>query len=77
MKDKGVVMCRVPNWECLIVDLPSCNRLTSIDLNVDTVFDCQQIWSYMNMAIVLFSNTNQVGVFIETISFLMALTCQS
>ena len=56
-------MCRVPHWECLIVDLPSCDRLTSINLShVDTVFECQQIWSYMNMAIVLFSNTNQVWI---------------
>jgi hypothetical protein len=62
VKDKAVVMCRVPLWECLIVELPSCNRLTSVNLtDVAITFDCHQIWSYMNMAIVLFSNTAQVG----------------
>ena len=54
-------MCRVPLWECLIVDLPSCNLLTKINLmEVSTQFDCQQIWSYLNMAVVLFSNSSQV-----------------
>ena len=55
-------MCRIPHWECLIVELPSCKRLSSVNLsNIGMDFDCQQIWSYMNMAIVLFSKTNQVG----------------
>ena len=64
-----MVMCRVPLWECLIVDLPNCNLLTKVNLmEVSTQFDCQQIWSYMNMAVVLFSNNNQVTRhFYETI----------
>lgn len=32
VKDKAVVMCRVPLWECLIVELPSCNLLTTVNL---------------------------------------------
>ena len=42
-----------------------CTYLSLFQTEVSTAFDCQQIWSYMNMAIVLFSNSTQVSHFIE------------
>ena len=31
--NQAVVACRTPNWECLVVDLPSCNLLKTIMLD--------------------------------------------
>jgi hypothetical protein len=42
--NQAVVACRTPNWECLVVDLPSCNLLKSIRMDIISLNEeCQQI----------------------------------
>jgi hypothetical protein len=42
--DQALVACRTPTWECLVVDLPSCNLLRSIRIDVSSLDEeCQQI----------------------------------
>ena len=42
--DQALVVCRTPVWECLVVQLPSCELLMSITLTlIPDIFDCQQI----------------------------------
>ena len=44
--DQALVACRTPTWECLVVDLPSCNLLRSIRIDVSSLDEeCQQIRS--------------------------------
>jgi hypothetical protein len=44
--NQAVVACRTPNWECLVVDLPSCNLLKSIKMEAISLDEeCRQIRS--------------------------------
>lgn len=57
--DKVLVVCRSPAWECLILDIPSCNLLKAIDLGVANTAECQQIRSNGMTIIVLFAPDDQ------------------
>ena len=35
--------CRTPNWECMVIELPSCTPLKSIILDIGVDKECQQI----------------------------------
>jgi hypothetical protein len=51
-----MVVCRCPDWCLVVVSLPSCQPLFEVRLDtVTTSFDCQQIRSYKNTAMILFS----------------------
>ena len=41
--NQAVVACRTPNWECMVIELPSCTPLKSIILDIGVDKECQQI----------------------------------
>ena len=41
--NQAVVACRTPNWECMVLELPSCTPLKSITLDIGMDNECQQI----------------------------------
>ena len=43
----AVVACRTPNWECLVIELPTCQSLKSIVLDIVPEKECHQIRSGM------------------------------
>src|SRR5262249_28081828 len=48
-------VCRCPDWSLVVVDLPHCKPLFECKLDsVSSAFDCQQIRSYKQTAMVLF-----------------------
>ena len=56
IKNEAMVVCRCPDWTLVVVELPSCTPLYEIKLgDVANTFDCQQIRSYKQMAIIMFS----------------------
>eukprot|EP00095_Tigriopus_kingsejongensis_P000696 snap_masked-scaffold58_size443543-processed-gene-2.4 protein:Tk00696 transcript:snap_masked-scaffold58_size443543-processed-gene-2.4-mRNA-1 annotation:"probable e3 ubiquitin ligase complex scf subunit sconb-like" len=56
IKNEAMVVCRCPNWHLVVVDLPSCNPTFEVDLpEIQTTYDCQQIRSYKQTAMILFS----------------------
>jgi len=60
VKDKAMVVCRCPNWRCVVVDLPYCNLLCNISLeDIGGLYECQQIRSYRETAIILFAHKSQ------------------
>ena len=40
---QALVTCRAPDWRVVITSLPDCTLLTSIQLDVCNLYECQQI----------------------------------
>jgi len=60
VKEKAMVVCRCPEWRCVVVDLPDCQLLCNISLDeVAGLYECQQIRSYRSTAIILFAHKSQ------------------
>jgi len=60
VKEKAMVVCRCPDWRCVVVDLPDCGLLCNISLEeVGGLYECQQIRSYRSTAIILFAHKSQ------------------
>jgi len=61
VKDKAMVVCRCPNWRCVVVDLPYCNLLCNISLeDIGGLYECQQIRSYGDVtALILFGHESE------------------
>ena len=57
------VRSRCPDWTLVVVELPSCKPVYEAKLSddVSTSFDCQQIRSYKNTAMILFSRKQNEG----------------
>ena len=41
--NQAVVACCTPNWECMVIELPSCTPLKSISLDIGMDKKCEQI----------------------------------
>ena len=41
--NRAIVACRTPNWECMVIELPSCTPLKSITLGIGVDKECQLI----------------------------------
>jgi len=56
IRNEAMVVCRCPDWTLIVVELPSCNALYEVSLSqVDTIFDCHQIRSYRQTAMIMFA----------------------
>ena len=56
IRNEAMVVCRCPDWTLIIVELPSCTALYEVALSqVDTIFDCHQIRSYRQTAMIMFA----------------------
>lgn len=56
IKNTAMVVCRCPNWMIIVVELPSCRLLYEESLaHISNSFDCQQIRSYKQTAMILFA----------------------
>lgn len=56
IKNEAMVACRCPDWHLVVVDLPSCQPTFEVSLSqIATGYDCQQIRSYKQTAMILFS----------------------
>lgn len=56
IKNTAMVVCRCPNWMIIVVELPSCRLLYEESLaHISNQFDCQQIRSYKQTAMILFA----------------------
>ena len=56
IRNEAMVVCRCPDWTLIVVELPSCNALYEVALSqVDTIFDCHQIRSYRQTAMIMFA----------------------
>jgi len=55
VRNMAVVILKAPDWQCVIVDLPSCQHLYSVNFSeVPIDYECQQIRSYKFSALILF-----------------------
>ena len=56
IRNEAMVVCRCPDWTLIVVELPTCNALYEVALSqVDTIFDCHQIRSYRQTAMIMFA----------------------
>ena len=59
VRDMAVVVLKAPEWQCVVVDLPSCKFKYAVKFNeVPRDFDCQQIRSFKSSVLILFSHKN-------------------
>jgi len=60
VRDMAVVVLKAPEWQCVVVDLPTCQLKYAVNFNdVPRDFDCQQIRSFKCSALILFSHKSQ------------------
>jgi len=67
VKCKALVTCRAPDWRVVITSLPDCTLLTSIQLGVCNLYECQQIRSYKGVALILFTKVKD-GQFVQLVT---------
>jgi len=61
VKCHALVTCRAPDWRLLITSLPDCQLLTQIKLSTSNLYECQQIRSHKDTALILFSKDSAAG----------------
>ena len=56
IRNKAMVVCKCSDWTLIVVELPTCTTLYEVTLSqVSTIFDCHQIRSYKQTAMILFA----------------------
>ena len=56
IRNKAMVVCKCSDWTLIVVELPTCTTLYEVTLSqVSTIFDCHQIRSYKQTALIMFA----------------------
>ena len=56
IRNKAMVVCKCSDWTLIVMELPTCTTLYEVTLSqVSTIFDCHQIRSYKQTALILFA----------------------